>query len=163
MLPEEVTKLIGKRSETIILEVEKSIMQKYMDAISNDSLYSDADLANMAELSAMIMPYSLMRRLDKWDVAMSIESELYQEAVNVITKAGYSNILDGGREYEFYAPVLTGETLIAESVILDIQEKEGKIGKMLVTIIETTYRNTNGSLIFKERKMTIQRRCLPVN
>jgi len=40
---------------------------------------------------------------------------------------------------------------------MDIREREGKAGKMVFTILETTYINQDGQLVAKERKTTIQR------
>lgn len=84
-------------------------------------------------------------------------SELRQEAVATIAKAGYPRVLDGRIEYEFFSPVLAGDTLAVTSTIVDVQERKGKTGKMLLTVLETTYINQDGNLVAKERKITIQR------
>ena len=158
MLPEEVAKLIGKRGEASIMEVESGAIKRYSDAVGDDTcLYTDADYANAADHAAMIAPYGYFGWPVKWKGPMPLASELRQEVINVITKAGCPRVLDGGIEYEFYALVFSGDTLIAESVVADIQEKEGKTGRMFLTTIETTYRNIAGSVVGKERKITIQR------
>ena len=158
MLQEDIIRLIGKKADTLILEVERGAIKKYADAVGeNDPLYWDEDYARNTEWGAIVAPPGFFGWPVRWTGVMPIFSALREEAIDVISKAGYPRVLDGGIEYEFYIPVFAGDILIAESAIKDIQEKESKSGKMLLTILETTYRNTRGSLVCKERKTTIQR------
>jgi N-terminal half of MaoC dehydratase len=52
--------------------------------------------------------------------------------------------LNGGTEFEYMAPIVAGDELTATTVITEIQEKEGSLGRMLVIKRETTYRRDEG-------------------
>jgi acyl dehydratase len=158
MLPQEVLQLIGKTGETVIMDVEKGAIKKFADAVGETNpLYWDEDYAKNTEYGGIIAPPGFFGWPVKWKGPMPMASELRQEAVAIIAQAGYPRVLDGGIEYEFFSPIPADDTLTAKSVIADIQEREGKTGKMILTILKTTYVNQDGNLVAEERKITIQR------
>ena len=157
MLPQEVTQLIGKTGEATIMEVERGAIKKYADAIGDmNPLYWDEEYARNSKYGGIIAPPGFFGWPVKWE-GSPLLSVLRQEAMAAISKAGYPRVLDGGIEYEFFSPVLAGDTLAAVPRIADIQEREGKTGKMFLTVLETTYTNQSGDLVAKERKITVQR------
>lgn len=157
MLPQEVTQLIGKVGEPMILEVEKGAIRKFADAIGDrNPLYWDEEYAMSSRLGA-IAPPGFFGWPVKWEAAMPFFSTLRTEAIEVIDKAGYSRLLDGGIEYDFYHPVRVGDILSALSKVKDIYEWETKAGKMLFSVIETTYINQNGDVVAKARQTLIHR------
>jgi len=158
MLPQKVTQLIGKTSDSGIMEVEKGAIKKFADAVGDTNpLYWDEEYARKSEYGGISAPPGFFGWPVKWKGAMPMASELREKAIATISKAGYPRVLDGGIEYEFLFPVLAGDTLAAVSRIADIQEQEGKTGKMFLTVLETTYTNQSGDLVAKERKITIHR------
>jgi peroxisomal enoyl-CoA hydratase 2 len=48
--------------------------------------------------------------------------------------------LNGGTEYEHHRSVLAGDELIAATAIVEVKERTGSIGPMLLITRETTYR-----------------------
>jgi hypothetical protein len=48
--------------------------------------------------------------------------------------------LNGRTEFEYRAPILAGDELVATTRIVDIRQRSGSIGKMLLFTRETTYR-----------------------
>ena len=53
---------------------------------------------------------------------------------------GLTKSLNGGTEYECRAQVLAGDELVATTAIVELKEREGSIGRMLLITRETTYR-----------------------
>ena len=158
MLPEEVTRFIGKTGEAVIMEVEKGVIKKFADAIGDlNPLYWDEEYAKNSRYGGIIAPPGFWGWPVKWKGAMPIMSELREEVVATISKAGYPRGLDGGIEYEFFFPVRAGDILAAVPKIKAIYEREGKTGNMVFTVLETTYLNQDNVLVGKERKITIQR------
>jgi hydroxyacyl-ACP dehydratase HTD2-like protein with hotdog domain len=66
-------------------------------------------------------------------------------------ETGLTRNLNGGNEYEFLKPIQAGDTITMTSKIADIFEREGRLGKMLFTIRESTYKNQFGEIVAKSR------------
>ena len=158
MLPQEVSQFIGKADETMILEVEKGAIKKYADAISDrNPVYWDEEYARSSIFGGIVAPPGFFGWPVKWTSVMPIFSELREELRTTIIKSGYSRVLDGGIEYDFYYPVRAGDILSALSKVKDIYERETKTGTMVLSIIETTYTNQNSDIVAKSRQTLIHR------
>ena len=106
----------------------------------------------------MIAPPGYFGWPTKWERGVGpLSSEHKEELTTALAKAGYSRSFDGGIEYDFFYPVRAGDTLTASSTIKDIVEREGKMGKSVFIITETTYANQNGDLVAKARAIGIRR------
>ena len=158
MLPQEATQLIGKAGGTVILEVEKGAIKKFADAIGDrNPLYWDEEYARNSRYGSIVAPPGFFGWPTKWKRAMPFFSELRQEVIDTITKAGYSRVLDGGIEFDFFQPVRAGDTLASVPRVASIQERETKSGKMILSIVETTYTNQNGDIVAKAHQTLIHR------
>ena len=158
MLPQEVTQLIGKADDVMILDVEKGAIKKFADAVGDrNPLYWDEEHASSSRFGGIVAPPGFFGWPTKWTSAMPLFSELREEIIDTINKAGYSRILDGGIEYDFYYPVRAGDTLSALVKAGEIYERETKTGTMVLSITETTYTNQNGDIVAKARQTLIAR------
>ena len=166
MLPEEVTKLIGQATGARIFEVEKGAIKKFADAVDDPNpLYWDEEYARNSRYGSIIAPPGFFGWPTKWargsTFPLSPESVGSGEAVvdsrAILAEAGYGRTLDGGMEYEFFRPVRAGDTLATSAIVKDIIEREGKAGKLVFLITETTYINQNGDLVAKARQTSIHR------
>lgn len=158
MIPEAAARLIGKTDNMIIMEVEKGAIKKYADAVSDyNPLYWNAEYARNSRYGSLIAPPGFFGWPCYWAEAGPIFSGLREEIIKAITEAGFDRVLDGGIEYEFYLPVRAGDTLAAAPRIKDIYERESKNGKMLFSVIETSYMNQNGDMAARARQTLIYR------
>ena len=158
MLPQEVTQLIGKTGETVIMEVEKGAIKKFADAVGDrNPLYWDEEYARNSKYGSIVAPPGFLGWPLKWERAMPFFSELRQEVIDTVTRVGYSRILDGGIEFDFFQPVRAGDILASLAQVASIQEREAKGGKMILSITETTYTNQNGTMVAKARQTIIHR------
>ena len=66
-------------------------------------------------------------------------------------------ILNAGNETEFYQLAKPGERLTAQHRIADIFEREGRSGRMVFVVIETTIWNDKRELLLVSRQSTIRR------
>jgi hydroxyacyl-ACP dehydratase HTD2-like protein with hotdog domain len=48
--------------------------------------------------------------------------------------------LNGGTEYAYRSPVMAGDELVATTAIVEIKERTGSVGPMLLITRETTFR-----------------------
>ncbi len=160
MLPEEVVKFIGQGGDIMIFEVEKGAIKKFVDAIDDQNpLYWDEEYARNSRYGSIIAPPGFFGWPTRWarGNTFPLSSEVTAELFAALAKAGYSQVLDGGIDYEFFCPVRAGDNLTVSSMIKDIIEREGQTGKMLFLIRETTYTNQNGEVVGKARSTGIQR------
>jgi len=164
MLPEEVTKFIGQVSGTSIFEVEKEVIRRFADAVDDSNpLYWDEEYAKKSKYGAIIAPPGFIsspwfsNRPTKWPKRGTTASDATAGLRPALANAGLGRGLDGGMEYEFFAPVRAGDTITAETKITDIIEREGSTGRLAFLITETTYTNQNGEVVAKARATSIHR------
>jgi len=158
MLPEEVAKLIGKTGDTAILEVERGAIKKLADAVGDSNpLYWDEEYARASRYGGIIAPPGFFGWPVRWTGNMPLLLPLRLEVMDIIAKAGYSRILDGGIEYEFFHPVYAGDILASVPKVTSITEREPKGSKMLFSVIEVTYINPNADIVAKARQTLIHR------
>jgi len=151
LITEELRKLIGVPSEPIIFKVEEGAIQRYAQAIGDPNpLYNDIDYARKSKHGRLMCPPGFTG----WPVKGGIS---VFKLVDTLVKAGAPpRLLDGGVEFEFFEPVGAGDTLVATTKIVDISEKETKMGKTMFTTLETTFLNQNGNVALKSRSTLIQ-------
>ncbi|HIE17812.1 MAG TPA: hypothetical protein EYP71_06410 [Dehalococcoidia bacterium] len=151
LITEELRKLIGIPSEPIIFKVEEGAIQRYAQAIGDPNpLYNDIDYAKKSKYGRLMCPPGFTG----WPVKGGIS---VFRLVDTLVKAGApSRLLDGGVEFEFFEPVGAGDTLIGTTKIIDISERETRMGKTMFTTLETTFLNQNGNVALKSRSTLIQ-------
>ncbi len=156
MLPEELTKFMGKSGDVMVMEVGKGGIRRYADAVGDHNpLYWDESYARSLGYGSIVAPPGFFGWPAKWTGAMPISSELRDGAIATATQLGYDRILDGGIEYEFLYPIQAGDTLASLERIVDIREREGKMGRMVFLTTEITFTNQNGTLVAKARQSLI--------
>ena len=160
MLPEEVTKLIGKLEEIVVMEVEKGAIRRFADAVDDPNpLYRDDEYASNSRYGSIIAPPGFFGWPVRWERGLTFPL-IYEELAKAratVAKAGYKRGLDGGVDYEFFEPVRAGDILTASSIVKDIIERKARTGALIFITSETTYTNQNGDLVAKELRTLIQR------
>ncbi len=59
----------------------------------------------------------------------------------------YHDVLDGGSRFRFMRPVVAGDEVTVVRTMLDIFEKSGRLGPMLLKVTEVRYTDGDGELI----------------
>jgi N-terminal half of MaoC dehydratase len=72
-------------------------------------------------------------------------------------QVGLSRILNGGVSAEFFASAQLGDVVHAQSEYLDITEREGRSGAMVIIATRTTYTDQNGKLLCRVTNSIIRR------
>ena len=154
MIPEAITQFIGKIDPPHVREVEKGAIRRYADAVGDDSpLYRDEEYARESRYGGVIAPPGFLG----WPMKSVPALESVMGLMSAIVNAGYYRILDAGMSFEFFLPVRPGDVLIASPKILDVVEKEGKSGTMIMCHFETTYMNQNGDTVARSYQKVICR------
>ncbi|MBI4301310.1 MAG: MaoC family dehydratase N-terminal domain-containing protein [Chloroflexi bacterium] len=137
---------IGAESEPTIMEVERGAIRRFADAIDDPNpLYRDEEYAKNTRLGGIIAPPTFFG----WPYKQG------KPASRV--KNPFTRVLNGGTEVEYFQPIHAGDTLIATTKLVDIQERQGRpgIGRMLFQVRETTYKNQKGEVVAISRGTTI--------
>jgi len=154
MIPEVITQFIGKIDPPHVREVEKGAIRRYADAVGDDSpLHRDAEYARKSRYGGIIAPPGFLG----WPMKSVPDLESVIGLMSAVVNAGYHRILDAGMSFEFFLPVRPGDVLIASPRILDVTEKEGESGTMIMCSFETTYMNQNGDAVARSYQKVICR------
>ena len=158
MLPDEVKEFIGKATDVRIFEVEKGAIRRFADAVDDPNpLYRDDEYARESRYGSIIAPPGFFGWPSRQPRGAALATESRAGLMVALVEAGYARVLDGGMEYEFFAPIRAGDTLAASAVIKNIREREGSTGAMAFVITETTYTNQNGDVVARARSTSIHR------
>ncbi len=153
MIPEEVTKLIGKADPPTIYEVEKGAIKKYADAIGDrNPLYWDEEFARGTRYGSIIAPPGFFGWPAKWSDPMPFITSggMMDVLTAIMTKDGHPFILDGGGEVEYKSPIRPGDVITASNKLLELREKESQGSKMYFCVFENSFLNQNGAQVIRE-------------
>ena len=151
LITDELRKLIGVPSETIVFKVEEGAIQRYAQAIGDPNpLYNEPDFASKTKHGRLLAPPGFTG----WPVKARRPAEKMFE---LLVKAGAPpRVLDGGVEFEFIEPIGAGDTLAATPRIAGITERETRLGTAMFITIETAFVNREGNVAVKSRSTLIQ-------
>ena len=135
LVTRELRAMIGREWEPVIYEVDRSGIRMWARAVGFDDLvYYDEDAARERGFERLPAPpgYVGSPRTrpgapDPGPPTRGLHPDLKRS-------------LNGGTEFEYRAPILAGDELTATTKIIDIKQRSGSIGKMLLITRETTYR-----------------------
>ena len=66
-------------------------------------------------------------------------------------------VMFGGEDWEFFEPVLAGDTITSETRLKSLEEKTGESGPFVLQMTETTYTNQHGNVVAKAIGRSIAR------
>jgi acyl dehydratase len=139
----ELRSFIGVESGPVTYEIERHAVERFACAVGDPNpLYSDEVAARKSAYGGLIAPPTFVRSL-----LPGPYPEPYPEP--------FAHILDGGSEYRFREPVRVGDRITVTRKIVDIFEKQGRLGTMLFKISEISYVNQLGQLTATQTTTTI--------
>lgn len=154
LITEEMKANIGKEGPPTTLEVEKTGIRMFARAVGHtDQIYYDEEYAKSKGHRSLVAPPAYFG------------TPIYNPQRG--GGGGGANIrlpdgrvlrgLDGGREFEYTdVEICAGDVLTAVSKTVDITEREGRLGPMLITRRETTYTNQNGEVVCRAYGTSLQ-------
>jgi acyl dehydratase len=164
VIPEELKKLIGSSGSPQTWEVEKGAIRRFADAVGDyNPVYSDVEYARKSRYGAIIAPPGFfgwpVRQARGSPLAVDIPPEL--ESAFAQAGCPLSLVLDGGMEYEFFAPIRAGDILTAVTTIRNLRERSSETGSIIVSFLDTVYHNQQGELVAKQQLMFVRRSAGP--
>jgi acyl dehydratase len=142
MTYDELKKLVGHEFKPVVYEVEKGAIKKLAVATGDPGvLFQDEEYAKKSKYGSIIAPPTFlssfrMTEADEWMMKLDIP---LKRAVNA------------GIDLEFFKPIKPGDVITVTAKVAEIDVKDGKSGKMVMSATERTYTNQNGETVAKMR------------
>jgi acyl dehydratase len=139
--------LIGRESEPVVLDVEKSAIRRFAEALGDPNpVYVDEGAAKSAGYPGIVAPPTFATTL--------VVNDRFRHSLDLGTR----NVLHGEQVIETVRPLVAGERLTVKSRVADVQERTGPSGTMDFLVIEDEGRDERGELAFRTRETLILRR-----
>ncbi len=138
VVTEAMRRAVGVESEPKTHLVEAGAIRRFADAIGdpNPAYHGEAPVA----------PPTFLRTLDAGPPTVAFESP-------------YPDVLDGGSEWEYVRPVRAGDRIRVTETLVDMAEKSGRLGPMLLTTWETRYADAGGATVATQRNTLVYYRA----
>ncbi|SFU53475.1 MaoC family dehydratase N-terminal domain-containing protein [Alicyclobacillus macrosporangiidus] len=131
---------IGRASEPVKNEIEKGAIRKFAEAIGDPNpLYRDEAAAG----GRLVAPPTFSRTLDYGRVP-GLE----------LPRAG---LIHAGQEFEYFRPIYSGDVLYCHTRLVDVFEKQGKLGRMVFLVFEMEARDQDGNPVVRQKSTVICR------
>ncbi len=142
---------IGVESEPVTFEVDKTACRMFARAVGyTDPIYFDEQHAKSKGYRGIPAPVGFLGH----PVFDPNRPQRLGGYFRVDTP--FKRILNGGTDIEYFDTVCAGDVLTATSKLADLSEREGRLGPMVVTVSESTYRIPDGKLVARARGTGIQ-------
>jgi acyl dehydratase len=136
----EMQAAIGGESEPWTLEVDKLQIRLFARAVGyTDPLYFDEAFAKSKGYRSLPCPPHYLGT-PIFNPADADPTFGGARGRRVRLNHGLKRVLNGGTEIEMFDTICAGDTLTATTKIADLAERQGRLGTMLITTTETTYR-----------------------
>ncbi len=143
VITDEMKAAVGVESEPSVYEIERSSIRRWAEAIGDTNpLYRDEEYARSKGYRSIVAPPGFIAQY-----AFPVKAGGGGGGF----KSPFTRNLNGGNEYEFFKPVQAGDTITSTSKLVELRERDGRMGKMLISISETTYKNQDGEIVAKAR------------
>lgn len=141
--------LIGKELPSFQMPIERGKIKEFAEAIGDDNpIYRDPAYAKKSLFGGILAPPTFTATKAFWRTG-GTNAEI----------AGLDNrfLLHGEEEYEYFKPILAGDTLTCKGKISEAYEKAGKRGgTMTFVVFEFTFHNQRGEKVLISRSTIIQ-------
>ena len=145
--------VIGKQSAPGTITLEAASMREFARSLGEtDPLYLDSDAAKAAGyadiLATPTYPIAFM--------ADSMDADLFFELGLAIP-----TIVHGEQEFEYFAPMVAGQTLSVTGKVADVWEKIGSTGALDFVVLEATAKDVSGEVVYVSRITLIGKQMPP--
>lgn len=139
--------VIGRTGKPFTMPIEWSKVREFARAIRDPNpIYFDPELAKK-ECGGIPVPPTFLQVAAFWQDSESMPTVQFD----------LRRILHGEQEFEFFKPILVGDTLTGVARVADIYEKEGgRGGKMTFLAVETTYTNQRNEKVALSRFVLVE-------
>ena len=143
LITDEMRAAIGKESEPTTLEIDKTSVRMFARAVGySDPVYYDETAAQAAGYRSLPAPPGYLGTPVFDPNRRGVRQQAMMEPSRPLKR-----VLNGGTDVEYLADICAGDVLTSTSGISSIEERQGRLGEMLITTTKTTYRNESGKVV----------------
>jgi acyl dehydratase len=138
LIPPNFNELVGKETEPVTIEVEKSAVRRLVEAIGDPNpIFYEEQAAS--EIGGIVAPPTFFTTLRSGGLP---EPEFNFGRVSVAA----------GREVEFFKPIRPGQRLTSTNKYVDAFERQGRSGRVLYYVNEITITDETGEKVAVVRR-----------
>lgn len=148
LLTEEMLSQIGNESEDMVLEIEKTVVMRFVEAVEDPNpLWQDEEYAKKSIYGGLMAPPNLL---------CTVIAGAGGGRLRVKSSTPRRGGVAGGDDLELFQPVRVGDVITSRAKLIDIQERTGKDGtKRIYSIVETTFKNQKDEVVATDRSTSI--------
>ena len=151
IITDEMRAEIGKESDPVTFEVDKTACRMFARAVGyTDPVYYDEEYAGSKGYRSIPAPVGFLGH-PVYNPDRPLRLGAYPRL-----QTPFKRVLNGGTDIEYFDSVCAGDLLTATSKLVDISERESRLGPMLITVTESTYRNQDGKIVARVRGTRIE-------
>jgi len=133
---------IGVESEPVTFEVDRTACRMFARALGyGDPIFYDEAYAQSKGYRSILAPFGFLGHA----VSMPGQPDPMMSAYFRF-ETPLRRRLNGGTAIEYFDTICAGDILTATSKLVDIRERQGNVGLMLITVTEFTFRNQQGKV-----------------
>ena len=151
IITDEMRAVIGQESEPQTVEVDRTAVRMFARAVGHiDPIYYDVEVARRRGYRDLPCPPAFLG-------TPVFNPNQPPRTAYVSFKSPFKRVLNGGTEVEYFdEDICASDVLTSTTKIVDLSERQGSMGPMLMIRIEATYRNQKGKVVAIMRGTGIQ-------
>ena len=143
LITDEMRASIGRESEPTTLEVDKTSVRMFARSVGyTDPVFYDEAAAQAAGYRSLPAPPGYLGTPVFDPNKRGARPQQMLEPSRPLKR-----VLNGGTDVEYLADICAGDILTSVSAVSSIEERQGRLGEMLITTTKTTYRNQDGEVV----------------
>jgi acyl dehydratase len=132
---------IGKETPPVTYEIDKNSVRMFARSVGHtDPIYYDEAEAKKAGYRSLPCPPGYLG-------TPVFDPRRSGQVAFARIETPFKRVLNGGTEIEYLETPCAGDTLTATSKVVEIQERQGSLGPMIITFNETTYKDQDGKVV----------------
>jgi acyl dehydratase len=137
---------IGRAGAPFIVEVEKGAIRRFAEAIKDKNpLYHDEDYARARGFRSIVAPPTFPATFRP------------PQRQPWLKDLDYARLLAGEQSFEFRRPIAAGDVLTCRLHLIDVEEKQGRSGRMQRIIQDLNCIDEGGELVATNRRVAMYR------
>jgi acyl dehydratase len=159
LISDEVRALVGELlEEPVTARITARDAQRYALAVDDlNPVYFDRDAALAAGYRTLVAPPTFVSHVVATTKSLA---ELRVDGIfrgSSRLRLGLPRVMAGGDAWDFVAPAYVDDVITAETRLHSVTEHEGRNGRFVTSVVETTYTNDQGEVVARVRRTGIAR------
>ena len=135
---------VGRTTPPKIVEVERGAIMRFAEAIGDTNpRFAGGPAEGRTPQGEIVAPPTFLRSLPGTVPTLPDTEQLQR-------------VLDGGSAWEYFEPVRPGDQITMVRRLESLNERDGKLGKMLLAVYLVEYTNQSGKLVATQRSTIIR-------